>query len=69
MLFIIVKLTKIEIPKNSELQTIENNAFSFSSLQSLTIPSKLIDLKEGLCDGISYLNKIEISSKCMKMNF
>ena len=55
------KLQHIIIPNDSKLQTIESGAFSNSKIESFTIPSELIELKEGWCFGTSYLKKIKVS--------
>ena len=51
----------IEFPEDSNIQKIEKFAFSFSLLQSLTIPSSLVDLEEGWCSCVNKLTKIKIS--------
>ena len=55
------KIKSIEFPPDSELRSICNEAFSSSSLESLSIPSKLQELKEGWCNGASSLVHISIS--------
>lgn len=54
-------MIKFEIPNDSELQIIENKAFSKSSIDSLYIPSNLIDLNEEWCDDMKCLFHISIS--------
>ena len=53
-------MKEINISTNSELYTIEINAFSLSNIESIFIPSKLIELKEGWCNETSHLNKIQV---------
>lgn len=43
------QLESIEIPPNSQLRTIESEAFAWSSIESLTFPSSVIELKEKWC--------------------
>ena len=42
-------LKSLQFPADSELRTIEQNAFSNSSIESLTIPPKVSELKPGWC--------------------
>ena len=42
---------------------IEKNAFSYSTIKSITIPSELIELKEGWCVNTLLLTKITVSPK------
>lgn len=46
-------LYDFEIPSNSNLQIIGDNAFSYTLIQSLKIPSKLIKLEDGWRNGMS----------------
>lgn len=54
-------IKSIQFPVNSEIKTIEKNAFENSSLKSISIPSTLIELNDGWCSGTSKLTKINIS--------
>ena len=54
-------LTKIEIPKNSKLQTIGSSAFSNSKIEEIYFPTNLKELKEGWCNETKELTKIIIS--------
>ena len=54
-------IKSIQFPLDSELQTIEKNAFYYSKIERFTIPSSLTDLKEGWCDCVSYLNQVNVS--------
>ena len=55
-------LQKIEIPEDSKLETIEGKAFSWASIESLTFPSNLIDLKEKWCYS-SNITNIKVDQK------
>lgn len=48
---------------NENLLTIGNEAFSFTSLKNILIPSNVNEIKEGWCRGISELTSIDISHK------
>ena len=54
-------IKSIEFPLNSEIQTIEKNAFKNSSIEKLLIPPSLSNLNDGWCCGTSKLIKIIIS--------
>lgn len=54
------KLKTVDFCMNSELKTIEKLAFSSSSIEKLTIPSKVSDLKDGWCCNIFGLNEIKL---------
>ena len=54
-------LRKVEIPTNSNLQTIEKCAFSNSNIEEIYFPKSLNELKKGWCYGIQNLTKITIS--------
>lgn len=51
------------IKLNENLLTIGNEAFSFTSLKNILIPSNVNEIKEGWCRGISELTSIDISHK------
>lgn len=54
------KLRSIQFSINSPLQTIENNAFIHSSIESFFIPSILKEIKEKSFRGTPKLTKINI---------
>lgn len=43
------KLKKVEFPIDSELEIIEKHAFGSTFIESLKIPSTVIELKDGWC--------------------
>ena len=53
-------LKEIEFPSDSELQTIEKDAFHCSSIESLTIPSSVCNLEEGWSNCVKNLTKLTI---------
>ena len=53
-------LTKVEIPTNSNLQIIESDAFSYSSIYEFYIPSKLSTICEAAFHNCQNLTKIII---------
>ena len=55
------RLRKVEIPTNSNLQTIEKYAFSGSNIEEIYFPKSLIELKEGWCSDTRELIRIIIS--------
>lgn len=62
MHFLVVRnIERIEIQSDSKLQIIED-AFNSTNIESLSIPSNLIEFKDGWCFGLTKLKKIEISS-------
>ena len=54
-------IKSIEIAEDSKLQTIEENAFSLTPIQSLTIPSEVTDLRDGWCNFTNELTTIKMS--------
>ena len=54
------KLQFVDIPHDSQLQIIDKCAFSNSLIESLSIPEKLVELKNGWCKGMSHLKNITI---------
>lgn len=56
------QLQHIEIPKDSNLKIINKLAFSFSSIENITITSKVIELKEGWSSFTSKLMNVKVSS-------
>ncbi|KAK8897379.1 hypothetical protein M9Y10_015325 [Tritrichomonas musculus] len=55
------KVKSIEFPANSQVQSIEENAFYESSIERIAIPASVIELKEGWCNGTENLTEIEIN--------
>lgn len=53
----------VEFSENSKLKIIEENSFSDSSIVSLTIPSKVEDLKSNWCNNTPYFTQIFLSLK------
>ena len=60
---IVYILKLVEILENSELQSISNFTFLRTKIESLYIPSKLEELKEGWCAGLSKLIYLSVSNK------
>lgn len=54
-----ISIKSIQVAASSELKVIEKDAFIFSEIESLTIPSN-IELQEGWCNNLSLLKKITI---------
>ena len=54
-------LRNVEIPFDSKLRIIEREAFFDSTIESITIPSNLVELKEGWCCDTPKLTKFIIS--------
>lgn len=54
-------LKNIDIPDDSKLQSIGREAFSETSIESITFPSNLIELQYGSCKNVRKLNDIKIS--------
>ena len=54
-----ISIKSIQVASSSELKVIEKNAFIFSEIESLAIPSN-IELQEGWCNNLSLLKKITI---------
>lgn len=57
------ELHHLEIPDDSELQTVGGFAFSCTSIEKFTIPPKLSNLKNGWCGWALKLNHIDVSPK------
>ena len=57
------KLVRIEIPPESKLETIDENAFINSLFESISIPASLIDLEEGWYNFSRNLTKIEVDPR------
>lgn len=59
--FIWCKMLKnVEISSESKIQTIEENVFADSSIESLSIPSSIFELKHGWCNGMPKFKKLTI---------
>ncbi|KAK8852897.1 hypothetical protein M9Y10_017889 [Tritrichomonas musculus] len=56
----IVSLQKVQIPSNSQLRTIEKDAFANTSIKCLSFPQTLCELKDGWCAGASSLQRVTI---------
>lgn len=54
------KLTKINIPKNSELQIIENNAFDKTNISDIYIPKNVIKIEKDAFYECQNINIVEI---------
>lgn len=54
------KIKSITIPDNSELQYIDEFSFYDSSIDHMSIPSSIIEIKEGWCCGLINLNELKI---------
>lgn len=59
-------LHKIEIPWNSQLQVIESCAILYTQIESISIPSNIVELDECWCKATPKLNKIKIISRSEK---
>ena len=61
MHFLVVRnIERIEFQSDSKLQIIED-AFNSTNIESFSIPSNLIEFKDGWCFGLTKLKEIEIS--------
>ena len=58
-----INIKSIEFPDDSEIQSIDSGAFADSSIESLSIPPNLTELKEGWCKNTPGLRNILISPK------
>lgn len=58
--FLNKKIKSIQFPIDSELQSIEEFSFAGSSLESITIPSSVVELKDGWCIGTYKLTDVTI---------
>lgn len=56
-----MNLKDIQLSNNSELKIIKNNAFSYSSIESIIIPPSLIEFKEKWCFRTSKLTNILVN--------
>ena len=50
----------LDFALDSETKTIENSAFDFSSIESITIPSSLTELKDNWCSYVYELKQIKV---------
>ena len=55
------KIKSIQFDPDSKLQKIEKDAFHGSTIESITLPSSLVDLKDGWCSYTSNLVKIIVN--------
>lgn len=55
------EVKSIQFADNSKLQIIEKEAFLNSSIESITIPSHVVELKDGWCRYTSKLKEINVS--------
>lgn len=62
LIFLFIK-DSFEIPINSELRTIEKEAFANTSIENFTIPPSLVDLRNGWFCGLRLLKSIDASSE------
>lgn len=53
-------ITSINFSADSQIETIENGAFYFSSIEEITIPSSMIELKKGWCSLTQFLTKVKV---------
>lgn len=60
--FLNTEIKSISFADDSELHTIEKNAFYDSKIEEIYLPSKLAELEEGWCYLTSYLKNISVSS-------
>ena len=54
------QIQKVEVEDNSELQVIENYAFLDCSIESISIPSSVFELKDAWCDGTPTLTEFKV---------
>lgn len=54
-------LKSITFPEDSELLLIRNEAFLYSSIEYLTIPSKVQKMEEGWCSNVKHLKNVILS--------
>ena len=55
------KLKLVEIPMDSEIHTIQRYAFAFSSIESINITSKLVNLEKFWCNDTPKLTTFRVS--------
>lgn len=55
------EVKSIQFDEGSKLISIESESFCFSSIESLSIPSQLISLKDGWCTGTLELTRISVN--------
>ncbi|KAK8896292.1 hypothetical protein M9Y10_014189 [Tritrichomonas musculus] len=56
-----MNLQFVDFSENSELRLIEKNAFLTSSIRKITIPEKVVEIKDGWCSSTWHLNELSIS--------
>lgn len=54
-------LQEVIIPEESSLQTIENDVFSFTSVESIHIPSSIVKIEKDWCNNAKKLNNVSVS--------
>ena len=59
--FKLSQVKSIQFKNDSEIRSFEKNAFYGSLIESITIPSKVIELKEGWCSDTPKLISIKVS--------
>ena len=64
-----LELRSIEIASDSEITTIENKVFVFSHIESINIPSSVIEIKEKCFVDVINLIKISIGSNNKRYSF
>lgn len=55
-----VKLTKVEFSPDSKLRIIEKNAFAYTSIESISIPSHVTKINENAFSNCNHLKNVEI---------
>ena len=55
------KAKSIQFAADSEILTIESDAFHISQIESFSIPASLVDIQEGWCERTPNLTKINVS--------
>lgn len=54
-------IKSLKFTQDSKLQMIDKDSFYSASIESITIPSQVSELREGWCNRTSKINKIEVS--------
>lgn len=57
------KVKSVQFTEDSEIKSFEDDSFSDSSIESIMIPSSLVELQKGWCYSTSKLTKITIDPK------
>ena len=58
--YICDKLSQITLSPNSNLKIIENEVFSYSSIESFTIPASVVEIKEEWCKNATKLKVVKV---------